>query len=148
MDLFWIWATVGSLFLLAEIFIGSHFFLFFIALAFYSSALVLYAFPTLSYSAYLFVTVVFLCVCPAIWFYFFRPYFKSQEKLADVNHALIGLKGTVIILDKDMQGGRSKVKIKHSLWEIKTPSGENFKKGQKVMVTNIEGVTLIVKEKQ
>lgn len=149
MDKVWIWASLGSLFLMAEIFLGTQFFLFFIATAFYLSAIVFYFYPQISFEGSLFVVAFFSCLSPLIWFIYFRPYFRAKMgQGGDVNHALIGLKGHVITLDKNMDSGISKVKIKHSLWDIRSEDGTNYKAGDKVKVIAIEGVTLIVDKEQ
>ena len=143
----WVWATAGSILLLIEIFLGTQFFLFFMGISCYLSALVFYMYPDISYSQSLLVIAFFFCLSPAVWFKFFKPYFVRRGNNSDVNSALVGLKGHSITLENDMQSGRVKVRIKHSLWDVKSVNGESYKAGDNIKVVDIDGVTLIV-EKQ
>ena len=144
----WLWATAGSVFLLAEIFLGTQFFLFFMGISCYLSALVFFMYPEISYELSLVIVGFFFCLSPCIWFVYFRPYYKARGDHGDVNDALYGLKGHVITLEDDMNAGKAKVTIKHSLWDIRSISGQNFKAGESVKVVDIDGVILLVEKHQ
>lgn len=145
-DTLWILAIIGSFLLLAEIFLGTQFFLFFIGIAFYMGALTITLLPQLSFEMSLVLLAFYCCLLPALWFLFVRPHFRNSQQKDDVNHALVGLKDHVLTLEKTMQNGRAKVSIRHSLWDIRSEDGQNFSAGDVVQVVAIDGVTLIVKK--
>ncbi|NBW56572.1 NfeD family protein [bacterium] len=144
MHLYWLWATVGLLLLILEIFLGAQFFLFFLGSAILITA-ALGAIFSWESSTITWVGALLSIALLFIWNRLFKGIFHP---LHDVNNPLLALKGSVAEVIYGDDPIAIKVKIGHTLWSARSADHKKMKKGDTVQVVGIEGVRLIVKSLQ
>ncbi len=138
----WILASLGIIFLSLEVFLGAKLFLFFIGIGFLFSASV-GLFFNLTPAA---LAIVFLAGSVTMLIYW--SYFIKNEKKAysDINAPLKSMKGLRGIVSKNEVMGHLKIKIGHTLWSARDQNGLSLKEGTVVEVIDIDDMILIVKE--
>ncbi len=92
------------------------------------------------------LTVIGIAVASAVFFFFaIGAVLKVRKRRAKVGaEELIG-QVTRAETDIDEDGGT--IKIRGEIWNARTDEGEKIKEGEKVVIVNREGLTLIVKRK-
>ncbi len=92
------------------------------------------------------LTVIGIAVASAVFFFFaIGAVLKVRKRKAKVGaEELIG-QVTRAETDIDEDGGT--IKIRGEIWNARTDEGEKIKEGEKVVIVNREGLTLIVKRK-
>ncbi|BCR04704.1 membrane protein [Desulfuromonas versatilis] len=145
--LWWHWMVLGMLLMLAEIFVPS-FTIFWFGLAGLVVAVLLWLAPELAISWQVVIWALASIGFTIAWFRFFKPTMTDRTKAGLSREAVVGEIGQVI---RDPQDGRRGV-VRFSLpllgddeWEFVTT--EELKVGDRVVVVDVSGNTLVVAKK-
>lgn len=134
----WIWASLGLVFLVLEIFIPSGFFLLFFGVA----ALLTAAFSAVL-SGYPEMHWIFFCVASVFSIFFFRKLcLQKMGKSPVVIDTLIGQ--FVTVTSDCAPGAQSKGELRGSSWSVFNAGTEPLTAGQRVRVEKVDGLTLHV----
>jgi membrane protein implicated in regulation of membrane protease activity len=140
MHLYWLWATVGLLLFVLEIFLGAQFFLFFLG----SAALItsgLGALFLLKGRALLLIFSVLALSLLFLWSLFFK---NMNHKNTDVNNPLILMKGSFGLVVQSDYAGEMKIKVGHTLWSARSVTHKKISKDVKVKIVGLDGLILLV----
>ena len=145
--LWWHWLALGLLLMLAEIFVPS-FTVFWFGLAGLVVAVVLWLFPSLALGAQLVLWALASIAMTVAWFRFFRPTMTDRTKAGLSREAVVGETGQVIRIPQE--GRRGMLRFSLPLlgadeWEFIATDAVDL--GDRVVVTDVSGNTLVVKKK-
>ena len=145
--LWWYWVAFGMLLMVAEIFVPS-FTIFWFGLAALIVALLIGIAPDIALSWQLTCWAVSSICFTVLWFRYFKPTMIDRTKAGISLEAVIGQTGQVIRLPHE--GGRGLVRFVMPLlgtedWEFL--SGDVLVIGDRVMVVDVSGNTLVVTKK-
>lgn len=140
MHIYWLWATLGLIFLVLEVFLGAQFFLFFIA----SAILITSALGSIFFwqaTTLIWVGAILSMLFLILWSYLFKD---DQSKLIDVNNPLISLKGEIAQVIQCDDSSSMKIKIGHVLWSARSVDHKKIPLHSTVRVVGLDGIKLIV----
>ena len=144
--LYWHWLVFGMALIIAEIFIPSFTILWF-GLGAILVAVIILIFPNLAISWQLFIWAIASCLFTLLWFKLFKPLMKDRTKAGISREAILGESGQVIKLPG--QENRGIVRFTTPLLgtdEWPFICEQELAIGDRVMVQDISGNTLIVKK--
>lgn len=140
---FWHWWVIAMILVIVEIFSMSLFALF-IAIAAAIVGFVAWIFPDISWEseAILFsVLSLFSIVC---WHFYRKTHPQQETDQPSLNKRGSQYVGRTFTLDAATENGIGKLSVDDSTWKIE--SEQDFKKGDKVKVTALDGVILRVEK--
>lgn len=145
--LWWHWIAVGLLLMLAEIFVPS-FTIFWFGLAGLVVAALLWLLPGMALSGQLAVWAIASIALTVAWFRYFKPTMVDRTKAGLSREAVVGETGQVIRAPQE--GRRGVVRFSMPLlgtneWEF--IATDEVVLGDRVMVVDVSGNTLVVKKK-
>lgn len=144
--LYWHWLVFGMALIIAEIFIPSFTILWF-GLGAILVAVIILIFPNLAISWQLFIWAIASCLFTLLWFKLIKPLMKDRTKAGISREAILGESGQVIKLPG--QENRGIVRFTTPLLgtdEWPFICEQELAIGDRVMVQDISGNTLIVKK--
>ena len=96
----------------------------------------------------IFIQSVVFIVSSTLLMFLTRPFVKKfvdkKDTKATNAYSIIG-KEAIVTQDIDNINGKGQIKVSGEIWSAKSESDEIISKGQKVEITNIDGVKAIVK---
>lgn len=138
----WSWMVLGIVLMIAELFVPGTFMIWFGFGALLTGLTILF-FSALSITAQLFIFSVMSVICVAFGIFIYAKIFgpnKDNDRNKKTGaHRYIGNTYTVC---ENFKNGRGKITVGDSVWIAL--SDKNFKKGDDVTVTNVDGTQLIV----
>lgn len=141
--IFWNWLIICAAFLLVEIFTVTFFFLTW-ATAAALLVLVTFIWPQMSWQIQLSVFSVLSLIAIGVWWLFARHWQRDPNDAAGkLNNRGRSLLGRTFILHQPIEQQYGQLHIDDSLWTIHC--AEDLPAGSKVVVTDIDSLTLLVK---
>jgi len=145
--LYWHWLVFGMVLVIAELFIPS-FTIFWFGLGAMLTAAFLFFAPALSISWQLFIWAISSIVFTFVWFKYLRKLSPDRTRAGMAREAAIGATGMVI--EVNPEGAKGTVRFSTPLlgadeWPFICEAGTST--GERVMVREISGNTLIVENK-
>ena len=143
--LYWHWLVLGMIMILAEIFIPS-FTIFWFGLGAILVGGVLLLIPGMSFSLQLLLWALSSAVFTFLWFKFIKPRMVDRTKAGISREAILGEAGQVI--KAPVEGKRGRVRFSTPLLgsdEWSFICEQDVAVGDRVIVTDVSGNTLIVK---
>ena len=134
----WFWLILAALLSVAEALIPGVFLAWFGAAAFVTGLISFAVDLTLAQQSLVFAFTSGLSVIAAR---FFTSSSQPAEDLPNLNRREQQLVGRIFKLDEDMVGGRGKVRVGDSSWQVEGP---DLSAGAMVEVTGLRGNTLLV----
>jgi len=145
--LYWYWLVFGMVLIIAELFVPS-FTIFWFGLGAILVAGVLLVLPDLAVSWQLFVWAIASCILTFLWFKFIKPLMADRTKAGISREAILGESGQVISIP--VQEKRGMVRFTTPLLgtdEWPFICEQDLEVGDRVMVKDISGNTLIVEKR-
>lgn len=136
----WHWIAIGLLLIGMELIIPGVFLLW-VGLAALSVSIISAIIP-MSDQSQIIIFSIFVPLFSVIGKKFFKFIQKPQEE-SFLNKRAKRMVGEIYILDKNLTGGHSRMKIGDSYWKI---IGEDMPAGQRVEIISVSGNTLHVKK--
>lgn len=137
---YWHWLSLAALFLIAELLIGAEFMLWLAAAAVFS-AIVSFIAPDLSLWIQLVLFAVFCVFTLIAWAKLSLGKKLKTTDQPNLNKRQNQYIGRSFVLLTAIEAGEGKVKVDDSQWSVR---GEDAKKGSKVKVVGVDGMTLLV----
>ncbi len=139
---YWHWLSFSALLIITDLVVGASFFLLWLGVSAATVAIILALIPGLAWEYQLLIFAIESITCVLFWrFYLKRNPTKSDKPR--LNRRSEQYIGRVFTLEEPIINGRGKIKVDDSIWKIE---GEDFPKGTRVKVINVNGVILIVKK--
>jgi inner membrane protein len=145
--LYWYWLVFGMVLIIAELFVPS-FTIFWFGLGAILVAGILLVLPDLAVSWQLFVWAIASCILTFLWFKFIKPLMADRTKAGISREAILGESGQVISIP--VQEKRGMVRFTTPLLgtdEWPFICEQDLEVGDRVMVKDISGNTLIVEKR-
>lgn len=140
---FWHWWVIAIILIIVEISSMSLFALF-IAIAATIVGFVAWMFPDMSWTGEAVLFSVLSLVSVAGWHFYRKAHPQKATDQPSLNRRGSQYVGRVFTLDAPTENGLGKLKVDDSTWKIAAES--DFKKGDKVKVTALDGVVLKVEK--
>ncbi len=144
---YWHWLIFGMAFLIAEMFLGSMT-IFWFGLGAVIIAALLFFVPGLGLTWQLFIWAVLSGALTFLWFKYFKPHMADRTNAGIPREAVLGEMGIVIRAPEE--GRRGMVRFSIPLMgsdEWPFICGQEVKTGDRVMVKEISGNTLIIEKR-
>lgn len=145
--LYWHWLVFGMALIIAEIFIPSFTILWF-GLGGILVAVIILIFPSLSITWQLFIWAIASCFFTFLWFKLFKPLMRDRTNAGISRESIIGESGQVIRTPGDEHRGVVRFTtpiLGNDEWQFICE--QDLSTGDRVIVTEISGNTLIVKKR-
>ncbi|WP_417533074.1 NfeD family protein [Marinobacterium stanieri] len=144
---YWHWVVFGMLLMMAEIVVPS-FTIFWFGLGAMVLAALLAVLPDLSLSIQMVAWALVSCAFALAWFKFLRPHMVDRTKAGVAREAVMGETGQVILAPQSPRRGQVRFStpvLGADEWEF--ICDEEVETGDRVMIVDISGNTLIVKKR-
>lgn len=140
---FWHWLILAVILLMLELTSGSGFILW-IAIGSFIVSIVSYLAPSMSWPWQILLFATFSIVACLAWLKYLKKCTEKSDK-PKLNLRTEQFIGRTFYLETAIVNGRGKVKIGDTLWVVE---GEDLPKGEKVLVTAVDGVLLQIQKAQ
>jgi membrane protein implicated in regulation of membrane protease activity len=137
----WHWVSLGAVFLILELFLGANFFLVWLAVSAFITALLGVLPSHLTWQTQVLVFALISGVSVALWSIYLKKHPLKHPKTT-LNRRANRYIGTVVTLETAMINGRGKIRLEDSWWSIE---GDDLAVGDKVQVIGTHGTVLKVK---
>ena len=142
----WFWWSCAGILLIAELTIDANYYLLWAGLSAVIIGVIQWLFPMLTVG----VTMPLYGIMTLSILFFWHVYIKKNPP-APSDQPWLNLRGaehvgTTVVLDHDLPAGEGEIRFHDTLW--KTQSGAPFRKGDRVLITKLDGKVYHLEAKQ
>lgn len=138
---FWHWFAFAVILAIFDVMLGANFLFVWCGFVAAIVGVILLLFPPLSWEYQLLVFGLGVMASIVVW----RHYIKKRDKFVapTLNRRGSQYVGRTFFLDEAIENGRGKIRVDDTQWRVE---GEDLAKGEKVRVTDVDGIILKVEK--